>query len=281
MIPLQPETLHPRADQPLTSCTVSHDAGRRRPEGSGSRHHLFNRTVAPSVVRPSFVLSGFTAQSVRVRKLEICCFAAYARVFPKARPALRSGPAELNAGAPRRYQPRHSTMATGTRARLSRGPGPELPTGSRSASAALATTRPTPATRRAGQRARWQRRYPRRCRPLVAVSALPPAQAAAAQESAGTARRGPWLPAESADRSGVGWGAWGRKSEIASKTRGIGLDEGHATRRRARDLHERVISALPARNENFTDPLAGSSRSLKVSTLPATGSGLPLTDWGT
>ena len=44
-----------------------------------------------------------------------------------------------------------------------------------------------------------------------------------------------------------------------------------------------VTSALPViRNENFTDPLGGSSRSLKVSTLPATaGSGAPLADWGT
>ena len=44
-----------------------------------------------------------------------------------------------------------------------------------------------------------------------------------------------------------------------------------------------VTAALPViRNENFTDPLAGSSRSLKVSTLPATvGSGAPLADWGT
>ena len=44
-----------------------------------------------------------------------------------------------------------------------------------------------------------------------------------------------------------------------------------------------VTSALPViRNENFTEPLAGSSRSLKVRTLPATvGSGTPLADWGT
>ena len=44
-----------------------------------------------------------------------------------------------------------------------------------------------------------------------------------------------------------------------------------------------VTSALPEiRNENFTDPLAGSSRFLKVRTLPSTvGSGAPLADRGT
>ena len=190
------ETPHPRARSapcsspfvsPLTWATADQRA-------DGNRHHLFNRTVGPS--RWDLVRSvGLRAQSVRVGKLAPACFATYVESLSPRQPRSLAevGPAELNAGAPRRYQPRHrrwQSQGMHEGPAPSRGPGPvTLSTGSPISVRGASPLRGRRRRRLAGRRARWQLRCLRQCWQACCLQCSCRPWAAPAQESAGTARQ--------------------------------------------------------------------------------------------
>jgi len=103
------------------------------------------------------------------------------------------GPAELNAGAPRRYQPRHrrwQSQGMHEGPAPSRGPGPvTLSTGSPISVRGASPLRGRRRRRLAGRRARWQLRCLRQCWQACCLQCSCRPWAAPAQESAGTARQ--------------------------------------------------------------------------------------------
>ena len=190
------ETLHPRAiSAPLPSLCMSPSTQVAADQRAvGNRHHLFNRTVAPAswgLVRSV----GLRAQSVRVGKLAPACFATYVESLSPRQPRSLTevGPAELNAGAPRRYQPRHrrrQSQGMHEGPAPSRGPGPvTLSTGSPISVRGASPLRGRRRRRLAGRRARWQLRCLRQCWQACCLQCSCRPWAAPAQESAGTARQ--------------------------------------------------------------------------------------------
>ena len=181
----------------------------------------------------------------------------------------RSGPRSLCRGATAVSAPSPTMAITGD----ARGPGPLAGTGpcdvvdriSDQCARRLAATRPTPAT-------------PSRPTSAMATPVFAPVLASLLPSVL--------LPPVGCTCSGVGWDCSGVGSSGKSHVEDCEVSDSTMAAPLVvvpEIFTSGVTSALPAiRNENFTDPLAGSSRFLKVRTLPATvGSGAPLTDWGT
>ena len=190
------ETLHPRADQlPCLPCECLHRRRSPQTRGQWGTATTYSTARSPQRGAASFVLSdsphnlsGWASWRPHA-SLPTCKVS-----LPESlAPAPRSGPAEHNAGAPRRYQPRHRrrrSQGMHEGPTPSRGPGPvTLPTGSPISERGASPPRGRRRRRRAGQRARWQRRCSRRCWPACCRQCSCRPQAAAAQESAGTARQ--------------------------------------------------------------------------------------------
>ena len=200
--------------------------------------------------------------------------------------------------APRRLRhlrgKRLSLPPTRAFTRDARGPGPLAGTGpndvvdriSDQRARRLATTRPTPAMPSRPTSAMATPVFAPVLASLLPSVLLPPAGWGCSAVGCGCSAVGCGCSTVGCGCSGVGWGSSGAGSsgkshvEDAEVSASAMFFNDTAT---TEIYTSGVTSALPViRNENFTDPLAGSSRSLKVSTLPATvGSGAPLADWGT
>ena len=190
---------NPASQSQISSLTfpvyVSIDAGRRRPEGSWEppppiQSHGRPRVVGP---RPFCRIRRTICQGERAGT-PLASLPTWKVSLPESlAPAPRSGPAELNAGAPRRYQPRHRRrqpqgMHEGPAP--SRGPGPvTLSTGSPISVRGASPLRGRRRRRLAGRRARWQLRCLRQCWQACCLQCSCRPWAAPAQESAGTARQ--------------------------------------------------------------------------------------------
>ena len=175
-----------------------------------------------------------------------------------------------------------------------RGPGPLAGTGPNDVvdricdqrARRLATTRPTPATPSRPTSAMATPVFAPVLASLLPSVLVPPAGWGCSAVGCGCSAVGCGCSTVGCDCSGVGWVSSGFGSSGKSHVEDAEVSDSAMffNDTATTEIYTSgVTSALPViRNENFTDPLAGSSRSLKVRTLPATvGSGAPLADWGT